>query len=143
MEYETFKNMYQNEVNNLPLKFAFSDEQFKQGMKELGLNENDKSNVVSIGGGGFCTEEVAEKLDEIIDRREKEYKHLLYNDDIFAESAFYYELGNHEYCITYDVSETLEALDLTKKEVLENDRLLKIFTKAKNKYLKDMEKWGY
>ena len=143
MKYETFKNMYEKQINELPLKFAFSNEQFKESMNELGLTENDTDKIVSIGYGGFCTRETAEKLKDITERQEKEYKHLLYSDDMFAESAFYYELGNHEYCITYDIGETLTALNLTKKELLENERLLKIYTEAKNKYLKDMEKWGY
>lgn len=143
MEYEKFKNMYQTKINNLSLKFAFSDDQFKTAMSELGLTENDTDKIVSIGGGGFCTKQTAKELNDIMDKEQKELKHLLYTDDIFAESAFYYELGNHEYCITYDISDTLDVLNLSKKEVLENDRLLKIFTKAKSRYLKDMEEWGY
>jgi hypothetical protein len=30
---------------------------------------------------------------------------------------FNYELGNHEYCITHDLTDTLDALGLTLEEV--------------------------
>ena len=53
MQYETFKEMYQKQINELPLKYAFSDKQFKESMHELGLNENDTDKIVSIGNGGL------------------------------------------------------------------------------------------
>ena len=52
-KYVEMKERHQKEVNNFPMKFAFSDEQFKKAMEELGLTENDLDKVVGIGAGGF------------------------------------------------------------------------------------------
>ncbi|WJV31818.1 hypothetical protein QTG56_24610 (plasmid) [Rossellomorea sp. AcN35-11] len=35
------------------MQFAFSDQQFAEGMKKLGLGVGDEDKVVSIGAGGF------------------------------------------------------------------------------------------
>lgn len=45
--------------------------------------------------------------------------------------------GNHEYCITLDPEDTLEALCLTIEEMRDNSRLMKIFLEAKRDYLKN------
>ena len=39
--YQIIKEKHQKEFDEFPVAFAFSDEQFKEGMKKLGLNEND------------------------------------------------------------------------------------------------------
>ena len=49
---------------------------------------------------------------------------------------FLYELANHEYCITYELEDTLEAVGLTIQEV-ENSKALKHgLVLAKREYLK-------
>ena len=45
--------------------------------------------------------------------------------------------GNHEYCITLDPEDTLEALCLTIEEMRDNPRLMKLFLKAKRDYLEN------
>ena len=52
-KYDEIKEKHQKIVDDFPMKFAFSDEQFNQSMKELGLKPDDTDKVVSIGGGGF------------------------------------------------------------------------------------------
>ena len=133
MDYREFKERTQKEFNTLPLMFAFSNEQFEEGKKKLCVK--DDKELVSIGGGGFIKKVDAHLLDEMINRHNKEYKELM-QDDEFLYSAFYYELGNHEYCITLDPEDTLEALCLTAEEVADDPRLMKIFLKAKRDYLK-------
>ena len=51
--YVEMKERHQKEVNEFPMKFAFSDEQFKKAMEELGLTEKDVDKVIGIGAGGF------------------------------------------------------------------------------------------
>ena len=43
--YQEMKKRQEEELERIPKKFAFTDEQFKQGMKELGLNENDTDKI--------------------------------------------------------------------------------------------------
>lgn len=44
--YLELRQRQQHEFNMLPLKFAYSDEQFKKGMKELGLDPTDTDKVI-------------------------------------------------------------------------------------------------
>ena len=64
-------------------------------------------------------------------------------DDDFLLSAFEYELGNHEYIITYEIDETLDALGITPEEYSNSDRMKRIMKQAKINYLNEMEKFGY
>ena len=52
-KYDEVKNRHQKRVNDFPLGFAFSNEQFKNMMEKWGLTENDTDKIVSIDGGGF------------------------------------------------------------------------------------------
>ena len=51
--YAQMKARQQREVNGFPKVFAFSDRQFAEGMRVLGLDPADRDKIVSIGGGGF------------------------------------------------------------------------------------------
>ena len=134
MNYKEFKERKQKEFNTLPLMFAFSNEQFEEGKKKLCVK--DDKELVSIGGGGFIKKTDVPLLDKMIDRHNKEYEELMQNDE-FVYSAFYYELANHEFCITLDPEDTLEALCLTVEEMENDPRLMKIFLKAKRDYLEN------
>ena len=52
--YAEMKKRHQEEVNALPMYWAFSDEQFDQQLKELGLTRNDTGKLCKTFGGGFC-----------------------------------------------------------------------------------------
>ena len=134
MDYREFKERTQNEFNSLPLMFAFSNNQFEEGKAKLGVKDNQE--LYSIGGGGFIRKVDAPLLDEMTDRHNREYYELM-KDDNFAYSAFYYELGNHEFCITLDPTDTLAALCLTVEEMRDNLRLMKLYLEAKRDYLKN------
>ena len=77
----------------------------------------------------------------IFDRIDKELTKYLKNDE-FLESAFEYELGNHEYCITYDIIETFDALDISYDEYETSERIQRISKKAITKYMNEMRKMG-
>ena len=134
MDYREFKERTQNEFNSLPLMFAFSNKQFEEGKAKLGVK--DDKELTSIGGGGFIKKVDVHLLDEMIDRHNKEYEELMQNDE-FVYSAFYYELSNHEFCITLDPTDALVSLCLTVEEMRDNPRLMKIFLEAKRDYLKN------
>ena len=53
-KYVEMKERHQKMIDNLDLKFAFSDEQFEKAMQELGLTKDDTDKIVGIGAGGFC-----------------------------------------------------------------------------------------
>lgn len=142
MKYNEMKERHQKLIDELPLKFAFSDEQFEKAMIELGLTKEDTDKVVGIGGGGFCLPETADKLIEYYKQFEKE-EAKAFKDDDFLRSAFEYELANHEYIITYELEDTLRALNISKEEYNKNERYKKIMKEAIKNYEKELEKYGW
>lgn len=125
--YQELKDRQQTEFNQLPLMFAFSNEQFAEGMKKLGLTAGDTDKIYSIGAGGYIKKADAPLMHDMINRHDAEFQAAI-NDrqtgDTFIFDMFDYELANHEYSYTGDVSETLDALGLTVAEVRRNPRLL-------------------
>jgi len=109
--YQELKKRHQAEVNSLPIKFAFSPLQLQKGMQELGLKQTDTDKVVGLGGGGFCLKTDLQVVKDSLNRLNSEMSEAL-KDDAFLIDALRFELSNHEYCVTYDPDDALEALGL-------------------------------
>lgn len=124
--YRKLKERHTKEFNEFPIMFAFSDDQFKKGMVELGLNEDDTNKIYSIGAGGFIRKEDSSAFNDMVNRLDEEMKQVIRDDKTgegFIKDMFAYELGNHEYGYTHDIDPTLNALNLTFKEVIESPTL--------------------
>ncbi len=137
--YRQLKEKQQKELNAFPLGAAFSDEQFKKMMHGWGLTEKDFDKIISIGAGCFIRKSDKDAFFNMFERHKKELQDAIAADktgDGFIFDMFYYELANHEYCITYDLEETLDALNLTAEQVNTDKRLLHGLNKAEKKYLK-------
>jgi len=131
--YKQLKDKQSKEVNDFPIMFAFSTDQFNEGMKKLNLLPTDTNKIYSIGGGGYIRKSDSKELDEMGELHSKEMKESIEADKTgnnFIYDMFYYELNNHEYGYTGDVEQTLESLDLTAKQVQENPILLYSLRKA-------------
>ena len=125
-QYLEMKQAHQKEVKNFPVFFAFSKDQFKEGIERLGLTENDTDKIYSIGGGGYIKKADSKAFNDLFDKQDKELNKAIENDTDgtgFIFDMFYYELNNHEYIITYDVSDTLDCLGITEKQLEENNNL--------------------
>lgn len=140
--YIEMKNRHQKEFNELPLHFAFGDEQMKRKMEELGLTErNLKEKVVSIGCGGFMLKEDAPKYIETVKRHARERKEAVEADKDgtgYIYQMFRYELQNSEYGYTGDDTDTIEHLGFTREEIENNPALRKGLKKAK-KSIREVE----
>ncbi len=124
--YQEMKKRQQEELKKIPIKYAFSDEQLKKGMKELGLNENDTDKIVAIGAGGFMKKTDVEAYKEMQKKHNKEFWTEIAKDkvgDKFIKNMFLYELNNHEYSYTNDITDTLMSLGLSNKDIEENKNL--------------------
>jgi hypothetical protein len=114
--------------------FAFSNEQFEEGMEKLGLTTTDTDKVYSIGGGGFIRKTDSESFEEMFEMHKKETDEAINNDatgDGYIFDMFSYELANHEYGYTGEIEPTLDALGLTIEEINASDQLLNGLKKAK------------
>ena len=137
MKYLELKQRQQKEVNDFPFGFAFSNQQFKEMMEKFGLKETDTDKIYSIGAGGYIRKSDSNAFDEMFKRHRKEIEDEIEKDKKgtgFIYSMFSYELANHEYCITYDIEPTLDALGLTLDEINKKENLLNGLRKALKEY---------
>lgn len=135
-KYVELKNKLQKEFDEFPFGFAFSQEQFEKMKEELGVKENNE--LISIGAGGYIRKSDEKALDDLINGKELRMKEAIDQDKTgegFIKDMFLYELANHEYCITYELEDTLNALDLTYEDVINDDRLRLGLELARNEYL--------
>lgn len=124
--YEEIKNKHQKRVNEFPLGFAFSNQQFKDMMEKWGLSENDTDKIYSMDGGMFIRKDDLEEYNKMWNEIRKEHNDLIKQDKIgdgYIKDMFSYELANHEYCITHELDDTLDALELTYDQVLNTPNL--------------------
>lgn len=129
-DYKKMKEKHQKEINEFPMFFAFNNKQFDEGMKKLGLDPSEEHKIYKLGGtGGFYRKSDATKLNEMFKRHEEEMRKAMADDEFIFE-MFNYELSNHEYIYTYDVTDTLNSLGLTADEVRNDKRLMDALQKA-------------
>lgn len=142
-KYREMKERHQKEVNDFPMMFAFNESQFEEGMRKLGLEPTDTDKVFRFGEtGGFYRRTDSKWLKEMLQRHEQELADAIAEDktgDGFIFDMFYYELANHEYCITYDYEDTFCSLGLTEEEICGNTALVAGLKKATQKYLEGCE----
>ena len=130
-DYKKMKEKHQKEINEFPMFFAFNNKQFDEGMKKLGLDPSEEDKIYKLGGtGGFYRKTDATKLNEMFKRHEEEMRKAMAEDDDFIFEMFNYELSNHEYIYTQDVTDTLNSLGLTVDEVKNDKRLIDALQKA-------------
>lgn len=130
MKYTELKDKQHKEFEAFPIGFAFSKKQFAEAMEKLGLTEADTGKVYSISGGGFIRKTDSKAFGDMLTRLSAEMAEAM-KDDEFMIGAIEYELGNHEYCITFDPEDTVNELSLN----MEDERTTRLFSIAKHKYL--------
>jgi len=133
MTYVEFRERQQREINDFPMAAAFSEKQLEEAMQKL--NVQSPKELVHVAGGMLIRRDDQKDLLALLKRHDDEWKQAMKNDDLLQE-AFIYEMGNHEYCLTMDREDTLNALQITDEEFLADIRLRGIFSKAEKEYLK-------
>ena len=130
-KYTELKAKHQAEVNAFPFGFAFNQSQFDEMMKKWGLKPTDIREILSIGGGGYIRRSDADAFKEMMSRHKIQMKMAMKkNEDDFLFHMFNYELANHEYCITYELDDTLDALGLTIDEINSNPKMADALKRA-------------
>ena len=140
--YIEMKQRHQAEVNAFPMKFAFTQESLERGMRELGLDpKRDMEKIVA-----FIRESDKQAFLDLFSRHDKERKEAVAADKDgtgYLYHMFRYELANHEYAYTRDVSSTLDALGYTLEEIAKDPALSDAFLNAREDYLKEAEEKGW
>lgn len=128
-KYTELKSKHQKEVDAFPFGFAFNQKQFDEMMVKWGLKPTDIREILSIGHGGYIRKDDSRTMKEVFDRHEAERKAAM-QDDEYLYQMFNYELGNHEYGYTQDLTDTLEALGLTMNEINADPRMANVLKRA-------------
>lgn len=137
MTYQQLNEKQQNEVNAFPIGAAFNKKQFEEMMTEWNLKPSDTDKICSIGNGVFIRKANIPAFEALITKFHNEMQEATDNDETgegFVYQMFAYELANHEYCITYDLEETLDALGYTMEDIQNNTKLSNGLKKALKKY---------
>ena len=117
MKLETLQEIKARHYNELggfnKIFWAFSNAQLVEGMTKLNAEPKD---LISIGHGGFVLKSHYQEWKDLLARHSSEMKQHRRNKKNFLE-ALVYELKNHEYCITGDETDALDALGLDIKDV--------------------------
>ena len=124
--YADLKQRQQQEFGTFPMQYAFSNQQFAEGMAALGLKPADTDKIYKVPGGGFYRREDGSRLKTMMDRFDQERHEAVAGDktgDGFIYEMFLYELENYEYGCTMDLSETLDALGYTPEDIQADPRL--------------------
>ena len=134
MTYCELKERQQKEYNEFPFFCAFDNEAFEEGKRKLGVTED--SEIRHLFSGVFYCKKDTAALRAMMRRFDEEKKEA-FKDDKFFYYAVYTELTNHEYCITYEDEDTLDALGITMEELEEDQRMGGIYCKARQDYLSE------
>ena len=134
LTYTALKAKQQKRIEAFPIAYAFTTAQLEKALAKLGA---DKTEVISVGNtGGIIRKADKAAFLDMINNHDAE-EQAAYQDDDFLLSAIKYELGNHEYCITYDSTDTLNCLGLS----LDDERTARLFSAARNIYLEEQEEF--
>lgn len=132
-KYRELQAAQEKERNAFPFMFAFDQKQFDDGMVGLGLDPKDTDKIISIGYGGYIRKTDKGALLSMRLKHNKEIKDAIAADKDgtgYIFDMFEYELANHEYCITWDFDDTLDALGLTMDQVNSDPRMVKALQRA-------------
>lgn len=125
--YLEMQTRHQEEMNAFPMFAAFNERQFEEGMKKLGLRPTNTKAVQSIGYSMFVRKKDMPAFQNMCLRHSRERAESIEADHTgegFIRDMFVAEMCNHEYSYTYDLTDTLRALQLTAPEINANPALL-------------------
>lgn len=134
--YEQLRKQQQEEFNAFPIHFAFGQGQIDRKIKELKLSKDPKKRaeqIVPIGAGGFVLKKDFPAFAEMCKRHSRQRIEAMAEGEkggTYLYDMFRTELVNHEYEYTVDVSDTLESLGLTEKNLTEKPVLKEALDRA-------------
>lgn len=148
--YEEVLREQQEEFDRLPIFFAFSDKQLGEELEKRDASIED---IYSGGGGCFWLKADADIIHAFMEKENPIYKYM--KDPEFAESAFMYEMFNHEYGINmqrdWDVLNCFSENEIEYHDSYHYEEYLKAmgheewiepYRKAREKYFAECEEKG-
>jgi len=134
MTYTEHRKQLQKDISDFPLFFAFSQEQFNDGLKKLGVSEDE---VLSTSVGACIRKKDEQAYIDMFKNSSKRLQALVDADRYgsnFVKGMFLYEMVNHEYGYTYELEDTLNALGFSYDDIENNPALKNGLNLAIEKY---------
>ena len=133
-KYKQLRDQLQKQYDALPIKYAFSEMQFKNMLKQFETEAGGRVRLLYIGQGAYIQVQDEKLIDDFLERSDRELSEAMKDDD-FLYDAFNYELANHEFAYTDDISDALDALGLSWEQIKDDKRIMRILKKAcENQY---------
>ena len=139
-EYLDLQKRHQKELEEFPIAYAFNDEQLEQALEKLGATKEECVSV--FGHGDIVKREDAKRLVAMLENQREEMLQRIRDDEAFAESAFLYEMDNHEYAINWSGDEDVLACFGITFEKINQWGLQRAYKNARRKHFERMEEWG-
>lgn len=137
--YDEMRKRQQEAFNKLPIKFAYGEKQFKEMLKEFGIEGNPANKLFRMTiGGGYYLKTDADQIRAWQRATTKELADAIAEDTTgegFISEMFYSELSDHEYNYTMDDEYTLDVIGYSRKEIESNSALKNGFELAKQKII--------
>ncbi|BBD87497.1 hypothetical protein SA58113_p20053 (plasmid) [Staphylococcus argenteus] len=130
--YKQLKERHQKEFNDLPLFFAFNDEQFEKGLAKVNATKDTK--IVRLNAGCYIKKSDVEKLNSLLKQHEKEHLYNMTISDDYIYHMMMYELANREFVYSRDLNEVLNEC-IPDKAIDEVPHLHIIIDKAVKDYI--------
>jgi hypothetical protein len=95
-------------------------------MRKFGFEPNDLDKIGTLGHGAYFRQTDKDRLIKMLLRHETEMQDAIDGDSTgegFVFDMFSYELWNHEFSYTNNVSDALAALGMTENEVNASEKL--------------------
>lgn len=140
LTFKEIKDNYDKEYETIPYFYAFSDEQFDEGLKELYNDFPELKNEKLFNYGNLITtEKGCEQLKEIFKVYKNNVRELFKNNPGEFKKRVRYELNNTEYFWSENDSEVLNNLYIDYQFIVDND-LVSIYENEIKEYEKAVEK---
>ncbi len=137
--YEKMQERQRKEFEELPIAYAFNDQQLKEALEKLGANDISECCTV-FNHGDIVKKADASKVKAATIRHFEELRDAM-KDKEFAYEAFLYEMDNHEYAINWDGdADVLSCFCMNEKDLEKHD-LVEVYVRARNAHFKHAREW--
>lgn len=137
--YLALQKKHREEIEAFPIAYAFSEQQLKEALEKLGVNDIREC-VTIFGHGDIVKKSDAGKFISMLKRHTEEMRESL-KDEEFAEAAFLYEMDNHEYAINYDGDGDVLGCFGLEIDDLEKMGLARAYAIARKRHMDRAREW--
>lgn len=132
--YAELKQKHREMIDRLPIRYADSEEQFKEMMAAWNLDSStDTDKIFSVGYGWYMLKKDVGLLEDYLTESEKEIKEAIESDETgygYVYQMFYKALSDSDFRNSLNPYPALDSIGITAEEVKSEPRFMNGFVKA-------------